>query len=240
MQYLGGKSRIAKPLAAYLESRREGRYFVEPFCGALNITVEMTGPRLASDASPYLFSLYRALREGWEPPDTVSEQLYAEVQARKDPEDPLTAFVGYGCSFGGKFFGGYARVSNPDTANRGRHPSPYANAARKTLLRKMARCSSVVFACEEYSALRPTKGCLVYCDPPYAGTTGYSAVGEFDSVAFWQWVRDTSARGVLVLVSEYKAPQDFTCVWEVSRPAELQGKDKQAGRVERLFEWSGR
>lgn len=232
MRYFGGKAKVAKQLAAYLESRREGRVFIEPFCGALNITaaMECAGPRLASDASPYLFSLYKALREGWEPPSEVSEELHQQVKARRDPDDPLTAFVGYGCSFGGTFFGTYARGAD------GRN---YALNARNGLEKKLSRCSQVVFACAKYDALRLDARHFVYCDPPYADTAGYAAVGAFDSAAFWQWVRVQSSKGARVLVSEYKAPHDFRCVWEMRAPGDMQGRDKTSGRLERLFEWSG-
>lgn len=226
MQYLGGKFRIAKPLCAYLESRRAGRYFVEPFCGGLNITAGMSGPRLASDASPYLFSLYKALREGWRPPDAVTEEMYAAQNNTRDPSDPLTAFIGYGCSFGGKFFGGYARSAR----NRN-----YCLEASGSLARKLARCAEVQFALCSYERLTPGTS-LVYCDPPYANTTGYSATGEFDSAAFWQRCREWVRAGATVLVSEYAAPADFACVWSIETKTDMHGEGRK-GRTEKLFEY---
>lgn len=226
MQYLGGKHRIAKPLCEYLRTRLAGRLFVEPFCGALNVTAGMEGKRVASDASPYLFALYDALRKGWSPPDDVSEQTYDSVNSTRDPSDPMTAFVGYGCSFGGKFFGGYARGSE------GRS---YASNAKGSLRRKLSRCNGATIAHCDYRRLTPNAGCLVYCDPPYAETTGYSAVGSFDSGEFWQTVRDWSSTGATVLVSEYTAPADFICVWSHETRTDLHGAGR-SGRLERLFE----
>jgi len=228
MQYLGGKSRIAKPLAAYLEGRREGRYFVEPFCGGLNVTAQMTRPRLASDAHPALFSLYAALRAGWEPPDTLSQEEYQAIRARGDTADPLTAFAGFGVSFGGKWWGGYAR----NGGLRG-----YALSAKKSLRRKMAACTDVSFACCTYQRISPDSRCLVYCDPPYAGTTPYKGVAPFDSPAFWQLVREWASAGVTVLVSEYAAPPDFRCVWSIETMTAMHGEGR-GGRTERLFEYS--
>lgn len=225
MRYLGGKHRIAKELGAYLRTRQEGRYFVEPFCGALNITCQMSGPRLACDASPYLFSLYRGLREGWEPPDVVTEELYRHLKTTKDPADPLTAFVGYGCCFGGGFFTGYARSSGARN---------YAGDAKRSLARKMALCTEVTFACCDYARLTPGPGCLVYCDPPYAGTTGYGAVGKFDSPDFWRRTQEWAHAGALVLVSEYVAPIG-RCVWEKAVKTDMHGVGRD-GRVEKLFE----
>lgn len=235
MKYLGGKFRISKPLGEYLTTRLQGREFVEPFCGALNITVRMApaGRRVATDASPYLMSLYRAVRTGWDPPSFVSEETYRAVRDVRDPRDPMTAFVGYGCSFGGKFFGGYARAGNGCT--RG-----YANESRNSLLRKMAQCRDVVFSRRDYRTLNPGPRFLVYCDPPYAGTTGYAAVGAFNSTEFWQTARRWTTLGAIVLVSEYAAPPDFVSVWEKETKTVLaQQAAARVVRVEKLFEWAG-
>lgn len=211
MQYLGGKSRLAKPLAAFLLERfraRPGRVFVEPFCGALNITAAMepAGYRVASDLNPYLLTLYRALRDGWVPPD-VDEELYARVSANRDVTDPLTAFVGYGCAFGGKWFGGFARNAEGKR---------YSDTARRGLERKLAACNQVVFAECAYDRLNIDAGCLVYADPPYAGTTEYGAAKGFDSGKFWDVVRRWSRAGAEVYVSEYAAPSEFQSVWDAS------------------------
>lgn len=228
MQYLGGKTRIVKPLGTYLVSRQGDRSFVEPFCGALNVTAAMSGPRIASDFSPYLFSLYSALRIGWDPPAEVSEELYQALKQANDPSNPLTAFVGYGCSYSGKFFGGYARD------NTGRN---YASNARNSLLKKFNRCQEVTFAHCSYERLNPGAS-LVYCDPPYANTAGYNAVGAFDHVAFWEKCRQWTRAGATVLVSEYTAPQDFKVVWSIETKTDMHGEGRQ-GRTEKLFEWAG-
>ena len=48
---------------------------------------------------------------------------------------------------------------------------------------------------------------VIYCDPPYKGTTGY--VTDFDHDRFWAWVRKQT---VPVFVSEYSAPPDMKTV----------------------------
>jgi DNA adenine methylase len=187
----------------------------------------MKGPRLASDASPYLFSLYAALRQGWEPPTEVSEELYQILKQTKDPSNPLTAFVGYGCSFGGVFFSNPARGEDRN----------YAQEARNSLLKKFSRCQEVTFAHCSYERLTPGAS-LVYCDPPYANTTGYSAVGAFDHVAFWEKCRQWTRDGATVLVSEYTAPEDFKVVWSIETKTDMHGEGRK-GRTEKLFEWAG-
>jgi DNA adenine methylase len=232
VQYLGGKHRIAKPLSAFLLSRLAGRYFVEPFCGGINMTaaMEQAGPRLATDAHPALFHLYRAWRRGWRPSTfEITDDLYQALKARNDPTDPMTGFVGFGCSFGGKYFGGRAR--DPKS------PRNYALNTFNSLSKKFARCSAVTFGLESYERLSPHRDCLVYCDPPYAQTTGYSLA--FDSARFWEHVRGWSRAGIEVLVSEYTAPSDFEPVFEIGAFVSAGGKGMVSASVERVFRWRG-
>lgn len=53
------------------------------------------------------------------------------------------------------------------------------------------------------------EGDVVYCDPPYQGTSAAYNKG-FDNYKFWEWVR---TRNYPVYVSEYSAPEDFVSVW---------------------------
>ena len=41
--------------------------------------------------------------------DNLSKEEYYYIKEHKDENKVLTGFVGFGCSFGGKWFGGYAR-----------------------------------------------------------------------------------------------------------------------------------
>ena len=67
------------------------------------------------------------------------------------------------------------------------------------------------------------KNALIYCDPPYAGTTKYR-FGSFDSNSFWQWCRDMSKKGNTVIVSEYNAPDDFNCIWSKETKTDIRTK----------------
>jgi hypothetical protein len=49
---------------------------------------------------------------------------------------------------------------------------------------------------------------IVYCDPPYRGTSGYGF--EFDFAAFDEWLR---TRPFPVYISEYTMPEDFVPIW---------------------------
>lgn len=223
MRYVGGKYRIRKELAAYLESVREGRAFVEPFCGGANITAEMTGPRIASDLCADVVMLWKAAADGWEPPISVSE---AEYNAARDiPSSAYRGFVGFGCSFGGKFFGGYARSG---TRN-------YAMNAHNSILKKAKNLRGVSFSCGPYQSLSPRDG-LVYCDPPYANTTqGYSST-SFDSARFWNTMLEWSNQGNTVLVSEYSAPDFCREVWRIETKTDMHCKTGKEPRIEKLFQ----
>ncbi len=103
MQYLGGKFRIAKGLSEYLESRRCGRDFYEPFCGAINITARMCeyGAKVfASDSNPYIIELYRALQNGYKLPTTITEEQYNHIKNNRDEDMALSGFVGHACAWG--------------------------------------------------------------------------------------------------------------------------------------------
>ena len=80
MQYLGGKSKIRKQIATFLESlRKTNQVYFEPFVGGGWVLQEMSGKRIASDGNKALIQLYKSLQQGWIPPDFVSEEEYKQV-----------------------------------------------------------------------------------------------------------------------------------------------------------------
>jgi DNA adenine methylase len=102
MQYLGGKSRIAKEIAQVVAPQG---FWWEPFCGGLSVSVQLAkfGPGLVSDANPALISLYTSVARGWLPPEALSLEEWREARRLPD-SDPRKAFAGFGCSFGGRYF----------------------------------------------------------------------------------------------------------------------------------------
>lgn len=224
MRYLGGKSRTYKEICAFLESvRQPNQPFVEPFCGGCWVTQGMSGARYASDANEALITLYKALQSGWVPPSDVSQEAYDAYKSKQDLSDPMTAFVGFGCSFGGKWFGGLARSGERN----------YAANAKNSLMKQLPKIQSVRFKHQPYGNIN-VSGCLIYCDPPYANTTGYGAVGQFDSEQFWQTMREWSKNNTVV-VSEYTAPEDFVCVMSLETKTDMHTKAGKEKRIERLF-----
>jgi DNA adenine methylase len=160
--------------------------------------------------------MYKALQGGWATPSQVTKEDYYACKARADLKDPLTGFIGYCCSYGGKFWGGYA-AANP------KNPHGYARNGANSLARTFANCpsSTVIFNHGSYETLDFGKRSLIYCDPPYEGTTGYDATGAFNHDAFWEWCRKRKAAGATVLISSYKARPDFKVVFQVTKKTTL-------------------
>ena len=57
---------------------------------------------------------------------------------------------------------------------------------------------NVTFTCLDYRDVEIPDEAVVYADPPYRGTTGYST-GEFDSDCFWDYMRKLSRTHVVLI-----------------------------------------
>lgn len=234
MRYMGGKARIAKRLAATIhECVPHVDQFWDAFCGGLSMSVALStyGRVISSDAHPALISLYRAVRDGWEPPEKVTRDTYTHARNLPD-SDPLKAFCGVGCSFGGKWFGGYAepRVYARTATNHGGALN-YARSGRRAVKRDSHVPAEI--ACVDFLQVqpRPIDG-AIYCDPPYENTTGYAATGVFDHVQFVRRVREWSAF-THVFVSEYSFSVGRV-VWTSELHVKV-GGDRGKRATERLF-----
>lgn len=239
MQYLGGKSRLAKRLAAILESERaQGGRFVDVFCGAWNVTAAMGshGPRVANDACQPLVTLAQAWLAGWRPPAEVSLEVWQAAKAAKDPADPMTAFAGFGVSFGGNWFSSYAAnrlTPGPRTPNGYR----YALLAGNSLKKKLTKCADVRFTCLDFGDLEILPGDLVYADPPYRGTAACGDSGGFDHDRFVATAQGwAQIPGVKVFVSEYAAQAPtWVQVAEFVSGTGVSSGTLAKGKTERLF-----
>lgn len=215
MKYVGSKRLHARGiLSVMLPYREEGQAFVEPFVGGANMTAKVTGRRIGGDTHPHLIAYLQETAKGWNPPaaDVVTEELYNRCrEASKNEAHPPSALIGYmgfAMSYGGKWFGGFRRGGKAGAKN-----SNYVRESEGTHIKQAKHLAGVEFHCSSYDALEIPTNSMIYCDPPYRDTLGYST-GEFDHDKFWQWVRDMDAAGHTIFVSEYSAPEDFWCVWK--------------------------
>lgn len=228
---MGGKVRIAKYLVPVLQERLKDKdTFVDLFCGSCNIISAIKAPnRIANDLHKELIALHKAVQSGWVPPSVVTEEDHKQAR-RKDgyTEDHLKAFIRFGCSFGGIYFGGYAR------GGEGRN---YALNAKNTLLKKHQNMKDVQFFNLNYSEVNIPSNSLVYCDIPYKGTAKYST-GSFDHLSFYSWCKVMKAKGHDVVVSEYlcNVPEGWEIIWKHESKKDMRSKDgKQEGTVEVLM-----
>jgi DNA adenine methylase len=175
--------------------------------------------RIANDKHPYLIAMWKALQEGWVPPDVVTEDDYKRI--KQDTSDPaLHGFVGFGLSYSGKWWGGYCRNSVG---------FDYTGAAKRGCIRKANSLVDVVFTNQDYTDVQLPDNSVIYCDIPYKDTTHYckSLVGVFDHEEFWQWCKQKVADGHTVFVSEYlcNVPDDAEIVWTRESRKAIRNKD---------------
>lgn len=231
MQYMGGKSRISKQIAEILNSAIDkDTSFVSLFCGSCAIESKVQADvKILNDKHPYLIAMWQALQNGWMPLDVVTKEEYYRVKANMDKNPALTGFVGFGCSFGGKWWGGYAKDKRGDD---------YCGQAKRSLLKDLSGVVNATFTCLDYKDVEIPDGAVVYADPPYANTTGYT-IGQFDTNEFWDYMRQLSKR-CNVYISEESAPDDFECIWSKEKVRTLE-KNDNVGRVkvEKMFKYKG-
>ncbi|WP_297131843.1 DNA adenine methylase [Terrisporobacter sp.] len=225
MQYFGGKQRISKSLSQYLNGQlKDNQPFVDLFCGSCNVISKINDNRLkiANDKHKYLMKMWKELQNGYELPNEISEEEYQYIKNHKEEDMCLTGFVGFGCSFAGKWFGGYARNKKGDN---------YCLRSKKSTMNKSKKMKTVVFCNEDYKDVKIPEGSMVYCDIPYLNTTQYCSreVGKFDHNEFYQWVRDNCSK-YEIYVSEYECnkPEDFEIVWKTSSRKSIRDKNNTA------------
>ena len=232
---MGSKNRYAKQLLEIiLQERRSDQWYVEPFCGGCNMIDKVLGNRIANDNNWYLIEMWKQLiYNNWQPPETITWDQYQDIRNNKNYYPPeLVGFVGIGCSYAGKWFGGFAR-GNDSFEN----PRNYCDESRRNILKQLEKLKGTIFYAREYWKLYIPENSIVYCDPPYRNTTRYKDT-KFDHDMFWSWVRNMS-EWHKVYVSEYIAPKDFECVWEKKVNNSLTQNTGSKQGIERLFIFKG-
>ena len=141
---------------------------------------------------------------------------YNEIKELKSP-NAMKAVAGFGMSFGGKYFGGYIqKYSGGSNRNFYREVT---NSLEK--IRIKIQIPNINFYNKSYNEWDPKK-MLIYCDPPYEKTTGYST-GAFNSKNFWdlmeKWSKDN-----YVFISEESAPSGFVSIWSKKKKRTLDKK----------------
>ena len=238
MQYMGSKNRFAKELVPIIQSyiTKETKGYLEPFVGGANIIDKIEcDKKFGCDLNEYLIELLKFTRDTPENlPSIISEEEYNDVMNNvNNYEKWYVGFVGFLCSFGGKFFGGYARGKNNNGTLRN-----YANESFRNLNNQSSNLKGIIFkSCSFQDINTNISNYIIYCDPPYKGTTKYKT-GQFPYEEYYDWCREMSKNNI-VLCSEYWMPDDFECIWEketkVNFDSNRSNNDNKNNRTEKLF-----
>ena len=224
MKYLGGKQRLGKHLSPFLHKIWENNPqlvgYLEPFCGSLGVLNNMTSIDSkniqANDYHSDLIQMWKEVKAGtFNYPSSISEEEYLFAKQLNSPS-AYKAFVGFGMSFGGRFFGAYSQKYLGDKKE------DFCKEMVNSLKRTAPKIQNVKFTNKDYRTLKP-KNMLVYCDPPYAYTKfpikyrrDVKKYDVFDNEEFWNIMREWSKQNI-VIISELNAPDDFIEVWNFEK-----------------------
>lgn len=236
---LGSKRRILQYILPIMRHRGNAhKPWLEPFVGGCNVLFKVKGQRHGNDINPCLIAYFTALQRGWMPPRHVGEDFYNQV--RENIEDyplELVAYIGFSFSYASKFFAGYAREKREWTQRRNEnYRSGIAYAKAKDLAAAIGS-SDVTFSCGQFFEMPLSQASsVIYCDPPYRGTTEYKY--SLEHADFWAWVRQRVEEGHEVFISEYRdnPPADFVEIWHKHARVHINNSNgKLVPRVEALF-----
>ena len=97
-------------------------------------------------------------------------------------------------------------------------------------LERLERLERLEITHKDYRQVDLPAGCVVYADPPYKDTTGYSI--DFDHAAFYSWAAHCPRP---LLISEYDMPREkFACIGELKHIARFSSQTNKK-ITERLF-----
>jgi DNA adenine methylase len=237
IKYVGSKNRISKDLVPIIQeciNENDIHTYFEPFVGGANIIDKIKCDNcIGNDINQHLIALLKAIQNGWNPLEsvTMTKEFYDNVKNNKSKySKKIVGLCGLCATYNAKWFGGYAGIVHTkiDTYRN------YYEESVNNILKQKVDIQNVKFISTDYLTLDETKmkNWVIYCDPPYAGTTKYST-GGFEYDVFWQWVRDVSKNN-FVFVSEYNAPKDFKCIWNKKLTTTLD-KNSRNNSVEKLF-----
>ena len=215
-KYFGGKIRIGNEICEKIKAYEimhygePNKYYFEPFIGMAGVFRHMAKEDricIGCDAHEDLMLMWRSIGEGWLPPDKISHETHANLKT-KDPSD-LRGFVGFGCSYFGRFFSGFTDTSR-ESYNQILSVSGIFTSRNVIFMeRESVRSNTLV--------------------------KGFSG---FDHEVFWDTMRIWS-KDNLVFISETEAPSDFTEIWrkDVGRNFYKTSGffSEKTGRVEKLF-----
>ena len=238
MKYMGSKARFTKDiLPIILENRLPNQYFVDLFTGGANVVSLVDGNRIANDKNKHLIEMFKGLQNGNHRPFEISKELYDKVRTEYNNstniefDDFMIGWIGWMGSANGRFFdGGY---SGHSVGKR-----DYISEQIKNTEAQLDKIKDITFIHSDYSKLEIPNNSKIYCDIPYEDTKQYSSSKNFNHNNFWNWAREKSQDGHEVFISEYNAPDDFECIWQMEVTNSM-NTTKTYKPIEKLFKYKG-
>lgn len=253
MRYCGSKRRFMKYLKPILMEHLddEKKLFVDAFGGGMNVISEIDHKnKMAIELNRYVCALWKHIQHYGtgllEAYSSMTEQDYYSIKQHYLNNDGvypdwLIGFAGTCCSYGGAWFNGYAHFNPKKNED---HIKEAFNGLKKQV-NSFKYFEDTVFINasynESYNEVMFPSNSVIYCDPPYESTKSYET--DFNHIEFWDWVRKMSKNGHYVYVSEYSAPDDFKCIWQMKKKDGMgttkKGR-KQNTKIEKLFIYNGK
>lgn len=175
------------------------------------MTVELQ-PEYALDSNSYIIAFWNKVQDGWQPPIITKEQ-YDDIKHNPYKYAPeLIGWAGVGCSYCGKWFGGFAN----DLVTKEGKPRYYQDEALRHVINQKDKLRSTTFLCtsdlDKDTFDTVFHESCVYIDPPYKGTLKYK--DDFNHEQFYKnCLRMAEVSDVFV--SEYDVEhQNFVLLWE--------------------------
>lgn len=240
MRYQGGKfwqrKQIKQAIMKDLEGRELSGTYIEPFIGGGAMAAVMGNEfnhAHYSDTHPDLMMMWEAVHSGEMDTENIHHPSREEYNELRHAEpSAYRGLIGFSASFGGGWFKGFI-------CSEKRHKdvdcSVSATARRiKGDIITMSGQESTTFYHRDYRDVIVKEGDVIYCDPPYVNTHGYS-VGEFDTLLFWNTMREWADLGAYVYVSEYNGPDDIPVICEQSKNTTLAGMRYMRKVIDKLY-----
>jgi DNA adenine methylase len=236
MKYTGSKARISKEITQIFNKiivENNVENYIEPFVGGANVIENIVCKnKYGFDNNKYLIAFWKAMLDGYIPPEFISKEMYAEVKQNKDAyEQKFTGLVGICASYNGNWFSSYGAISETKI-NTVRN---YYQESLRNINKQLPNLTAVKFQCREYQSLKTDnmRNCFIYCDPPYAKNKKVYNDKDFNHEEFWNWCRNLSENN-FVVISEYQGPEDFSVIWE-KQLSKMFPKQKKDTPTEKLF-----
>jgi DNA adenine methylase len=236
MKYTGSKARISKEITDIFNriiSDKKIENYIEPFVGGANVIENIVCKnKYGFDNNKYLIAFWKAMLDGYKPPEFIDKETYEKVKRNKKQfDEKYVGLVGICASYNGNWFSSYGAISNTKIGTT----RNYYQESLRNINNQLPNLINVKFQSREYQSLKTENmyNCFIYCDPPYAKNKKVYDDKNFNHKEFWSWCRKLSLNNT-VIISEYEAPDDFSIIWE-KQLSKMFPKQKNDTPTEKLF-----